>query len=230
MKYSTVIFDLWGTLVPSLSNQEYLLVLERMATSLSVPPDDFSRIWFDTARERGTGTLHTIETSIRNICEQMGIRASDAKIRQATQTRLDFVVRSMKPRPDAIETLSYLRSQGFKIGLISNCSPDTPVIWRDTPFVPFFDITVFSSSAGMRKPDPRIYHLATEQLNVRPEDCIYVGDGASQELTSAARVGMNPVLIKVLDEDFNGSLPDDTREEWDGPAISALTEVLSLVE
>lgn len=229
MKYEAVIFDLFGTLVPALSSREGRVVLQQMASFLSVPLDDFNRIWLDTAHERNIGVIDSIEANIRHVCQTLGASASGAAIRRTTQIRLDFVTRIMQPRPDAIEVLSRLRSRRFKIGLISNCSPDTPLVWQDTPFVPFFDVTVFSSSVGMKKPDPRIYNMAVEKLGVKPEDCLYVGDGASQELAGAARVGMNPVLIKVFDEDFDGSLRNDAREEWDGPVISSLSEVLTLV-
>ena len=230
MKYAAVIFDLFGTLVPGFARRDYLLVLEQMSSSLSVSSDDFNRIWFETARERNIGVIKSIEANMERVSNELGVRATDAGIRQAARIRVDFVRRIMQPRPDAVEVLSSLKSQGFKLGLISNCSPDTPIIWQDTPLAPLFDVTVFSSSAGMSKPDPRIYHLATDQLEVQPEDCLYVGDGASQELPGAARVGMNPVLIKVFDEDFDGSLPDDTREKWDGPTVTSLTEVLALVK
>lgn len=230
MKYKAVIFDLFGTLVPTLSNREYRLVLERMASALSIPVEDFNRIWFGTTHERNTGAIPSIEANIGYVCKELEVRTGDDQIRRAMRIRVDFVTRIMQPRPDAIEVLSRLKSQGFKIGLISNCSPDTPVIWQDTPFVPFFNVTVFSSSAGMKKPDPRIFELAMEQLKVKPQDCLYIGDGASNELAGAARVGMSPVLIKVLDGDFDDSLPDDAREEWGGPTVSSLTEVLALVK
>jgi putative hydrolase of the HAD superfamily len=213
-----------------MSNQEYIEVLERMATSLSVPPDDFNRVWFETARERNVGIIQSIEDNIIRICEQLQAHAGDVEIGWAVRIRLDFVRRTMRPRSDAVEILSWLRSKGFKIGLVSNCSCDTPVVWQDTPFAPLFDVTVFSSLAGIMKPDPRIYLLAAEQLGVQPEDCLYVGDGASQELPGAARVGMNPVLLCVPeDEHINGVYQIDTGG-WDGPRVSLLTEVLALVK
>jgi putative hydrolase of the HAD superfamily len=93
-----------------------------------------------------------------------------------------------------------------------------------------FDVAVFSSSVAMMKPDPRIYLLAAERLGVQPEDCLYVGDGASQELPGAARVGMNPVLLCIPeDEHINGVYQIDT-EGWDGPMVSSLGEVLELLE
>jgi len=134
----------------------------------------------------------------------------------------------MKPRQDTIDTISYLQSQGLKIGLISNCSPETPLIWKETPLAPLVDVALFSSSVGIKKPDPRIYQLASERLAVKPENCAYVGDGDSQELSGAARVRMHPVLIRLAGED--GTQPHLTnREEWEGPTITLLKDVLDLV-
>jgi putative hydrolase of the HAD superfamily len=35
------------------------------------------------------------------------------------------------------------------------------------------------------KPDPRIFQLACKRLGLQPEDCLYVGDGGSNEFTAA---------------------------------------------
>lgn len=88
---------------------------------------------------------------------------------------------------------------------------------------------MFSSRIGLRKPDPRVYRLASEQLVVEPEDCLYVGDGDSKELSGAAQASMHPVLIRLAGED--GTQPHlVNREEWNGTVISALGEVLALVK
>jgi len=137
----------------------------------------------------------------------------------------------MRPRQDAIDVLSYLQSQGLKTGLISNCSPDTPLIWKDTPFAPLFDVAVFSSSVGVKKPDPRIYQIAIDQLATKPGNCLYIGNGDGRELTGASQVGMHPVLIRAPDEDNTDAQWEDSTdaEQWDGPVISSLREVLDLV-
>ncbi len=165
---------------------------------------------------------------IEYICKELGVPADGTKIGLSAQIRFDFISKTMKPQPDTLKTLSCLKSQGFRIGLISNCSPETPVIWRDSPFIPLFDVALFSSCVGLKKPDPHIYQLATEQLAVKPENCLYIGDGDSQELTGAAQVGMHPVLIRLAGED--ATQPHlVNREMWDSPVISSLTEVLDLV-
>ncbi len=199
-----------------------------MASVLSAPSDDFVRLWFDTFNERGTGVFKSPEANIEYICRQLGVRMEDTQIKLAAQIRFDFTVRSMTPRADAIEVLSCLKSEGYKAGLISDCSSEVPTIWKDTPFAPLIDVAVFSCLVGMTKPDPRIYHLAIDQLAVESETCLYVGDGSSQELTGAAQVGMHPVLIRIPHRD-SADVHWINRQEWDGSAISSLKDILTLV-
>ena len=228
MKYKAVIFDLFGTLVENLSYQEYQDVLMQMASVLSAPPDKFIRLWFDTGNERVTGVFPSTVACIEHMCRELEVPFDDAQIKLAVRIRFGFTARAMTPRPDAIEVLSHLKSEGYKTALISGCSAEVPGIWKDTPFAPLFDVTVFSCSAGMNKPDPRIYRLATGQLAVEPQECLYVGDGANQELTGASQLGMHPVLIRASDEYYPPADWTD-REQWDGPVISSLKEVLPLL-
>jgi putative hydrolase of the HAD superfamily len=227
-KYAAVIFDLFGTLINNLSFREYESVLRQMASVLSVPSDDFVRWWSDTSHERNTGIIPSPEPIIRHICQKLGVPVEDARVRLAARIRFDYTRRSLVPRPDAITVLSHLKAAGYKTGLISDCSSEVPKIWPDTLFARFIDMAVFSCSVGLRKPDPRIYKLVTSRLAVEPQDCLYIGDGSSQELTGAARVGMHPVLLRIDAESTEPHLVN--REKWDGPAILSLVDVLTLCE
>ena len=229
MKYQAVIFDLFGTLVKNFSIREHQSILADMASVLSAPPDDFAQLWFDVFDWRSTGVFHSPEENIEYNCRKLGIHPEDTQIKRAAEIRHNFTLRSMTPRADAIETLSHLKSEGYKTALISDCSSEVPVIWKDTPFAPLIDVSVFSCSVGLKKPDPRIYYLATSQLGVEAQNCLYVGDGSSQELTGASQVGMHPILIRVSDEESTNPYRINA-EEWDGPAISSLSEVLALVK
>ncbi len=129
------------------------------------------------------------------------------------------------PVPGAAETIAELRERGLKTGLITVCSEDVPRLWEETAFHGLFDAEVFSSSVGLRKPDPRIYRLALEQLEVPAEEAMFVGDGANDELGGAERVGMTSVMLEVPAEE----LPGEVQPEWDGLRIRALPELLELV-
>jgi putative hydrolase of the HAD superfamily len=231
MKYKAVIFDLFGTLVDSYDLVDYSSALRETSSILKIPHDDFRKVWHDTHEHRVTGVFKTLEENLEYICRELKAPATKFDIKLAKMVRFDYLALTMTPRRYTIETLSQLKTDGYKMALISNCSPETPVIWPHTPFAPFFDVTVFSSAAGIQKPDPRIFLMATEKLGVKPQDCLYIGDGDSHELTAAAGVGMQPVLIK--EEQKDGSMPVRYSPEIDDypcPCISSLPEVLDILE
>jgi putative hydrolase of the HAD superfamily len=61
-----------------------------------------------------------------------------------------------------------------------------------------FDVVVESSKVGVRKPDPRFYELACEQLAIEPHEAVFLDDiGAN--LKPARAMGMT--TIKVVDPD-----------------------------
>jgi putative hydrolase of the HAD superfamily len=61
-----------------------------------------------------------------------------------------------------------------------------------------FDVVVESSKTGLRKPDPRIYELTCEQLDVEPSEVVFLDD-LGINLKPAAQMGMT--TIKVIDAD-----------------------------
>ena len=84
---------------------------------------------------------------------------------------------------------------------------------------------MLSFDAGLAKPDARIYELALNGLGVRGERCLYVGDGSDGELSGAANAGMTAVLIRAPYDRADGA-----REAWTGEAISAIPEVIDLLD
>ena len=231
MKYQAVIFDLFGTLVKNFTVQQHEETLEQMVEILSAPHNKFIKLWYGTFNMRCTGELKTPEENVEYVCRELGIAADKVLVKKAAVIRYTLTRETMIPLPGAIDMLSSLKEQGIKIGLVSDCSSEVPRIWPDTPFYSVFDITTFSCTEGVKKPDPQIYKLAAEKLGVCPEDCLYIGDGSSNELTGAAAIGMHPVLIIDPEEDQAGTHRVDFEgAEWKGPVISSFSEVLNLVQ
>lgn len=162
--------------------------------------------------------------SFRSICRKLGIKASEEQIEKTFQIRLDFSRRTTIPRPGAVGIIKKLRKDGYKVGLISDCTAEIPLLWSGTPFAKIFDVNIFSCSVGTKKPDPSIYRMATVQLGVKPEECLYIGDGSSNELTGALKVGMHPVLIRDPDDSADANFMQ-REDDWKGPRISNLKEV-----
>jgi putative hydrolase of the HAD superfamily len=226
MKYKAIIFDLFGTLVDSYSIQGYNRLLADMASALELPVEVFSKIWRSTTYERGIGIFNTTQESIRYICDKLNVSVSEKNVRKCELVRLENTRRALTPKNGAISILKSLRRSGHKIGLITNCSVEAPLLWKDTEFPSLFDVTLFSASIGLKKPDPQIYNLACTELGVDPNDCLYIGDGDSNELLGASQFGMDAVMIR----DPNETEPYRLVEvDWDGRRIENLMEILDLI-
>ncbi|MYE12164.1 MAG: HAD-IA family hydrolase [Gammaproteobacteria bacterium] len=109
-------------------------------------------------------------------------------------------------RPRMIAALARCREH-FKVGAITNNVKPDPA--RPAPRDPdrasvmevamaHFDLVVESSVEGIRKPDPAIYRLACERLEVEPARCVFLDD-LGINLKPARAMGMH--TIKVVDED-----------------------------
>ena len=210
-----VIFDLWDTLVDfdPVAGRAFQ---DRVAERLGRDPDEFAALWLEGRAQRESGTLHDY---------LLNIGAPEELLDDLVTLRRDSTRSLLRPRCGAVETLEELRTLGRRVGLITVCSEDVPDVWSETPFAGLFDATVFSCSVGLRKPDPRIYRLACAELGVAPDEAMFVGDGANDELAGAERVGMRAVLIHRAGEDP----PWDEVRDWQGPRITAIPQVLSLL-
>ncbi|HEY7317930.1 MAG TPA: HAD-IA family hydrolase [Candidatus Binatia bacterium] len=227
MKFEAIIFDLFGTLVDDFVSSVGQMHQE-MAAALGVPYEQFMQFWGQTAKMRIIGAFDSVESNIEYVCDAMKASPRAEQIEKAVEIRLKYIRQALEPKPDAINTPSELKNRGHKIGLLSNCSIEIPLLWQETAFADLFDTTIFSSRERLKKPDARIYHLACDRLGARPEACLYIADGEDHELAAAAEVGLYPVLIRTSVQKTSRSHQE--AKEWEGTTITSLPEVLQLVE
>jgi len=228
MTCRAIIFDLFGTIVdgfaaPAAGYQE------RFAAALGVPQDFLMQRWRTLSDRRTLGEFQTVEASIEYVCDFIGATVTTEQMMNAVEVRLQLTRDALAPAPDAVFTIARLRSSGYKIGLLSNCSIEVPIVWPETEFAPLFDSTVFSCHERIKKPAAEIYRIACQRLDVAPEACVYVADGENYELSAAAACGLSPILMRPRAEGPRSA----TRPEastWRGHAITALTELFELIE
>jgi putative hydrolase of the HAD superfamily len=227
--YRAVLFDFFGTLVPNFKLSEHKALLREMAATVGAPAEPFVERWLATFEERATGVFPTARENIFAVCKTLNVTPTEQPCAEAVRLRLAFEQRHITHEPTALAVLDRLRSYyALKTCVISDCSPELPQIWKETPFAPLFDAAVFSCEAGVRKPNPKIYLEACRRLGVEPDECLFVGDGGSGELTGAAAVGMHAVLLARPAERNNADTHRIDAEEWQGRTIHGLKEVLIL--
>jgi putative hydrolase of the HAD superfamily len=221
------VFDLFGTLVPEFPHTGFEEMVHDSARALGVDEAAFMEGWNATANERQTGRYPGgIAENVLAIVERMGeMPPTDEDLARALAPRDAMYERWFVPRPGAIETITALRDRGVPLGLISMCAPDTPALWRASPFAGLFDVEVFSSEVGLRKPDPAIYRYAIDRLGVPAEATLYCGDGSYRELTGADAVGMVAVEIRSPDV-VRGEQLRPEGDDWQGAWVADLRELL----
>lgn len=209
-----VIFDLWDTLVDWQANEASSHRRE-LAERAGVSVEEVERRMHEHYLASQTGPL-------ADVYRLVGV--PEHEVDAHIGARIELTRRMLRPRTGVIETLAELRRRRLRVGLISMCSEDVPAAWPETELAGLFDAETFSSRCGLAKPHAEIYLHTTEALGVEPAECLFVGDGANDELAGAARVGMTPVLVAPPGR--NPPWPEV--RAWRGLRVEAIPDVLAL--
>jgi putative hydrolase of the HAD superfamily len=217
-----VLFDMFNTLVPGGTDGDREIVNNEIAAVLGVDPDAYNHAFHAASHERFTGAFGDLAGAIRAVAGRVGGRPTGDQVARASALRLAMTAELLATvRDHTLSTLDVLRLAGWRTGLVSNVTSETPERWRETKLPPYFDAVAFSSELGVAKPDAGIYLAACDQLGVPPAQCVYVGDGADDELAGAAALGMHP--IRTTEH-------ADTDPAWPGPTIASLPELPALLD
>jgi len=93
------------------------------------------------------------------------------------------------------EALERLRAAGLRLGVVSNSDGRVEQALQAAGLRDYFDVVIDSSLAGIEKPDPRIFRLALDALNVEPGEALYVGDLYDVDVVGARAAGIEAVLL-----------------------------------
>ena len=126
----------------------------------------------------------------------------------------------LKMKPEMIDAHKHIKARGFKTGCITNNLPNmdsTEMLGSSEQgamareAMKAFDVVIESSKVGIRKPEPQIYQLMCEKLDVQLSDCIFLDD-LGINLKPARKLGMTTIKVPLGDVT---------------PAIDELLELLS---
>src|SRR6185436_17836062 len=100
-----VIFDLFGTLVPNLSNEYWRGVTVKLALILEVDATVFERAWVASFNQRMTGEVREMEEQFRFVLREMGAQAAPEQLAQAAELKKSSLCEALAPRPETLEVL-----------------------------------------------------------------------------------------------------------------------------
>jgi len=97
-------------------------------------------------------------------------------------------------RPEMVAALDAVQSAGLATACLTNNvtsefgRPEIEAVMQR------FDVVVESSKIGVRKPEPRIYEIACELLDVAPDECVFLDD-LGINLKPAKAMGMTTIKV-----------------------------------
>jgi putative hydrolase of the HAD superfamily len=128
--------------------------------------------------------------------------------------------------PGSVDALRELASLGVRLAIVSNADGDTEQRLREHGICQLgagpaveMDVILDSTVVGVAKPDPGIFELALEAINVPAERAIHVGDTPGADVDGARAAGVHPVLVDPYS--FHAAL--------DVERVTSLLDVVNLV-
>ena len=209
MKYTDLVFDLYGTLV-------------------DIHTEENARVWEKTAMYFGFyGAYYTAEELEREFCKALARR--EAKAGQSYECFPDIPfeqvmaelfrakgitenteilgcnaaqlfrissIEYIRLYPDVLEALRYLRGKGMRLWLLSNAQRIfTAYELRYLGLEQQFDGIYISSDYGCRKPDARFYHVLLEKQGLDAAKCLMIGNDRHTDIAGAQAVGMDTLYM-----------------------------------
>jgi putative hydrolase of the HAD superfamily len=120
----------------------------------------------------------------------------------ATNIAEDYV--SISPRkknlfPGAVEGLNFLKSKGYPLHIITNGFEEVQFSkLHNSGLNHFFTTITTSEEAGVKKPEPGIFHLALKKAAAMSKESIMIGDDINVDIEGARNIGMDQVLFNPL--------------------------------
>lgn len=112
----------------------------------------------------------------------------------------------------------------YPMVLVSNFYGNIATVLKEFEFEGLFQTIIESAVVGVRKPDPRIFTLGVEALDLKPEEVVVIGDSMDKDIIPAHKAGCRTVWFKGegwTDAPVDESIPD--------MIITSLEQLLSKV-
>lgn len=130
---------------------------------------------------------------LRDIARKLAIEIGDVRLLELERD-LAAECQSIRLRPGIESIWAWLRRAGLRIGICSNLAlPYAKPLLAVVPGIP--DALVLSFEVGLVKPQPEIFHLVCERLNLSAEQILFVGDTPEADVLGPQAVGMHAMTI-----------------------------------
>jgi 2-haloalkanoic acid dehalogenase type II len=211
-RITTLVFDAFGTLfqdTPDHWDAAMGAIIEQQGLEVSV--DTLNRAWLDACadfrntRSDSSFPFQSYATAWRDAFAE-AFHALD--LSGDPDAAAGYWINDMSqrdPYPETREALAAV-SQKYRVVVLSNaddCFLDSVLERLDFSFA----ATMSSEGGRTYKPNPQLFHALLRQLEVIPEEAVYVGDRQLEDVKGARLAGMGAVWINRTGMEADPNLP-----------------------
>lgn len=209
MRYTDLIFDLYGTLV-DIHTDENDFVWDKTALYCQYHGADYTSESLKTDHKSVMARLESVcgqgyemypdipfDSVLADLFKAKGVTENaDALGLNAAQFFRIASTEYIRLYDGVLEALDTLRSHGFRLWLLSNAQRAfTEYELRALGLGAQFDGIYLSSDYACRKPDPRFFHALIDEQKLDPTRCLMIGNDRDTDIFGAKNVGFSTLYM-----------------------------------
>ena len=220
-KYSTVIFDLFDTIVNFNFNHLPSVELKGFrarTTSIEVYEvfkEYYPLVSFTDFYQPFMDSYHDFQQmkakEFREFpnCDRFKLMLSDMGLESIEELEDRMVLAHMNALASCVEfpeenrgTLEYIRDQDYRLAIVSNFdyAPTAYMLIDKFEIRSLFEEIIISAEVGWRKPNDIIFNKALDDLKIKSNQALFVGDNYSADVIGSKSVGMHVAWINRKNE------------------------------
>lgn len=131
---------------------------------------------------------------LHDVFEKLNYSVTDELIHQISEDYIKYLSDYNFLIEGALEILEYLKPK-YQLHIITNGFKEVQhkkII--KSGIRDFFNLVVTSESVGLKKPNPKIFDFALQEVNAEPEKCVMIGDSLEADVKGAIDMKMQAIF------------------------------------
>ena len=217
-----ILFDLDNTLIDfmKMKRQASEAAIDAMlAAGIKLDKEEANKILYELYDQHGIEHQQIFQAFLMKIQKSLDYKIIAAAIVAYRKMRSGLI----EPYPGVMPTLLKLKQNGLKLAIVS----DAPIlqVWMrltELRIQDFFDVVVTFDDTGERKPSALPFKKALEQLGLKPEEVLHVGDWPERDIAGAKALGMKTAFAK-----YGAVKPETIKADY---TLSRIEDLLNIVK
>ncbi len=209
-EYMNYIFDLYGTLIDIRTDEQSFYFWKKVSDLFasygkSYEPEQLHQKYLERVntreqqmrKDKGYDLVEiTIENVFRDLLEP--VKADDGEINKICRTFRKLSIMWCYPYDNTLKVLRELKRRGKRVYMLSNAQNSfTEDDLSGTGIPEMMDRMYISSVEGIKKPHPDFIGKLIRENDLKPEECVMIGNDMRTDIMSAQIAGIDSVFLNT---------------------------------